>query len=158
MPFGYKSVHCIIIMVKSDIPKYVFTSVAAVTSVGGGGKSTCQKNIILIHTSLTLLVKVLLISEGRLLTFIVIPIAIMGNLVPRPSHPSVCHLQYPALVLQATNAGVRRPGNEATSWAPVATCVVTCVPLTCRLRQTSGQGRQASRKSDYIRGKIAELN
>ena len=42
MPFGYKSVHCIIIMVKSDIPKYVFTSVAAVTSVGGGGKSTCQ--------------------------------------------------------------------------------------------------------------------
>ena len=30
------------------------------------------------------------------------------SLVPRPSHPSVSRL-----VLQATNAGVRRPGNEA---------------------------------------------
>ena len=35
----------------------------------------------------------------------------VASLVPRPSHPIVCHLQ---LVLQATNAGVRRPGNEAT--------------------------------------------
>ena len=35
------------------------------------------------------------------------------SLVPRPSRPSGCRLQYNALVLQATNTGVRRPGNEA---------------------------------------------
>ena len=35
-------------------------------------------------------------------------------LVPRPSGPSVCRLQYPrVIVLQATNAGARRPGYEA---------------------------------------------
>ena len=32
-----------------------------------------------------------------------------SSLVPRPSLPSVCRL----LVLQATNAGARRPGYEA---------------------------------------------
>ena len=37
-----------------------------------------------------------------------------ASLVPRTSHPSVCH----ALVLQATNGGVRRPGNEAQDFSP----------------------------------------
>ena len=32
-------------------------------------------------------------------------VLILGSYVPRPSHPSVCHLQG---VLQVTNAGVRR--------------------------------------------------
>ena len=36
----------------------------------------------------------------------------LSSLVPRPSHSSVCRLQY-LCVLQVTNAGVRRPGNEA---------------------------------------------
>ena len=40
------------------------------------------------------------------------------SLVPRPSHTSVCRLQ-------ATNPGVRRPGNEAS----IASCVHVKVKL-----------------------------
>ena len=43
---------------------------------------------------------------------IISPCMVRPSLVPMPSHPRVCRLQY-ALVLQATNAGVRRPGNKA---------------------------------------------
>ena len=42
------------------------------------------------------------------------------SLVPRPSHPSMCRLQ------QLTNAGVRRPGNEAM----LGMCVV-CLYCVC---------------------------
>jgi len=42
-------------------------------------------------------------------------------LIPRPSHPSVCRLQYRVFVacstniLQVTKVGVRRPGYEANT-------------------------------------------
>jgi len=36
--------------------------------------------------------------------------AVLPSLLPRPSHPSVCCLQFLALVLQVTNTGTRRPG------------------------------------------------
>ena len=47
------------------------------------------------------------------------------SLVPRPSHPSVCRLQY-TLVLQATNTGVRRPGNEASPRFGLPTVACSC--------------------------------
>jgi len=33
------------------------------------------------------------------------------SLIHKPSHPSDCRMQYPALVLQVTNTEVRRPGS-----------------------------------------------
>ena len=45
----------------------------------------------------------------------------------RPSHvPSVCCLQYNVLILQVTNAGVRRPGNEARTLSTLMTSLLLC--------------------------------